>query len=259
METSAVLILLTIVIGLVIAFLFLKSNSSSGLQGILPSSGSTLALVGEMGAGKTTLFELLKTGRVPKTVHSLAVNQADLNLTKLGLDSTYHVVDIPGHGSFRSEYEKHFSKSRAVVFFVDAQNDLRLADASHHLYTVLTSRALVKRRVPVVIACNKSEDGTGALSTARIRSILETGLEKLRKSRGTGEEIIAAAGRRSQLDEDDEGGPAPTLGKPLVGPGASSAPFVFEDSACPVSFAAISVKAGNLTQLSEALQKALAK
>ncbi|KAG0578794.1 hypothetical protein KC19_4G049900 [Ceratodon purpureus] len=148
----------------------------------------TVLLLGLNGAGKTALFFQLKDG----TTHQGAVTSMEPNddtfvlhseSTKKGKIKPVHIVDVPGHPKLRPHLEELLPKSCCLVFVVDALDFMpHVRAAAEYLYELLTNKEVVRRKIPLLLTCNKMDKVT-AHSSNFIKGQLEKELNKLRKSR----------------------------------------------------------------------------
>jgi signal recognition particle receptor subunit beta len=148
----------------------------------------TVLLVGLNGAGKTALFFQLKDG----TTHQGAVTSMEPNddtfllhseTTKKGKIKPVHIVDVPGHPKLRPHLEELLPKSCGLIFVVDALDFMpHVRAAAEYLYDILTNKEVVRRKIPLLLTCNKMDKVT-AHSSNFIKGQLEKELNKLRKSR----------------------------------------------------------------------------
>ncbi|VAI74250.1 unnamed protein product [Triticum turgidum subsp. durum] len=123
------------------------------------SKSNTIVLSGLSGSGKTILF--YQKGKVKPV----------------------HVVDVPGHARLKPKLDEFLPRAAGVVFVVDAQDFLSsMQAAAEYLYDILTKATVVKKRVPVLIFCNKTDKVT-AHSKEFIKKQLEKEVNKLRESR----------------------------------------------------------------------------
>ncbi|XP_066356198.1 uncharacterized protein [Miscanthus floridulus] len=145
------------------------------------SKPNTIVLSGLSGSGKTTLFYQLRDGSSHQgTVTSMEENDDTFVLhseqERKGKVKPVHVVDVPGHARLKP-------KAAGVVFVVDAQDFLSsMQAAAEYLYDILTKATVVKKKVPVLIFCNKTDKVT-AHSKEFIKKQLEKEINKLRESR----------------------------------------------------------------------------
>lgn len=145
------------------------------------SSGKSVLLIGLPDAGKTVLYSRLSTGSFVRTVTSMKANEAEFNVGK----RTYHLVDLPGYDRLRIKYwDDHKKNAKGIVFVVDSLLFLsNIRDVADFLYTVLADPIVQKRRVPILVACNK-QDEAKAKSAKVIQNQLEKELNNIRDTRG---------------------------------------------------------------------------
>nr|GMD84043.1 signal recognition particle receptor subunit beta-like [Ipomoea batatas] len=149
---------------------------------------NTVVLTGLCGSGKTILFYQLKDGSSHQgTVTSMEPNEGTFILhsetTKKGKIKPVHVVDVPGHSRLRPKLEEFLPQAAAIVFVVDAVEFLpNCRAASEYLYDILTKVTVVKKKIPVVLLCNKVDKVT-AHTKEFIKKQLEKEIDKLRASR----------------------------------------------------------------------------
>ncbi|CAL8470809.1 g10351 [Coccomyxa elongata] len=150
--------------------------------------GDTVLLVGPCGAGKTTLFlQLEKTAAGIGTVASMQENigMAMLPTGKEGRIKEVRLVDIPGHPRvFSRALSEHVDRARGIVFMVDSVDFMpQKEQIAEQLYDVLAHPVVNGRRLPVLLACNKSDCGTKAHTMDFIRKRLEKAIDQLRSTR----------------------------------------------------------------------------
>ncbi|KAF2286699.1 hypothetical protein GH714_023706 [Hevea brasiliensis] len=152
------------------------------------TKSSTIVLTGLTGSGKTVLFYQLRDGSSHQgTVTSMEPNEGTFILhsesSKKGKIKPVHLVDVPGHSRLRPKLDEFLPQAAGIVFVVDALEFLpNLRGVSEYLYDILTKASVVKRKVPVLICCNKADKVT-AHSKEFIRKQLEKEIDKLRVSR----------------------------------------------------------------------------
>ncbi|XP_042508392.1 signal recognition particle receptor subunit beta-like isoform X2 [Macadamia integrifolia] len=123
------------------------------------TKSNTIVLAGLSGSGKTILF--YQKGKI----------------------NPVHVVDVPGHSRLRPKLDEYLPQTAALIFVVDAVEFLpNCRAAAEYLYDILTKASVVKRKIPVVILCNKTDKVT-AHTKEFIRKQLEKEIDKLRTSR----------------------------------------------------------------------------
>ncbi|CAI5494950.1 unnamed protein product [Closterium sp. Naga37s-1] len=185
------------------------------------------------------IFLLVRDGSTHGgTVTSMAVNDDKFplhaELSKNPRARPVHLVDLPGHPRLRSLGAPFLSRACGIVFLVDALDFTLNIDLtqSRYLYELLSSAAVQRRRVPLLLACNKMEKVT-AHSVEFIRKQLEKEIEKLRSSRHS----MASVG------SSKDGG---SQGLVLKSTGGV---FRFADCVNPVTFAECSVASDNLNDV----------
>ncbi|KAI4328210.1 hypothetical protein L6164_020582 [Bauhinia variegata] len=152
------------------------------------AKSNTIVLTGLTGSGKTVLFYQLRDGSSHLgTVTSMEPNDGTFVLhsetTKKGKIKPVHVVDVPGHSRLRSKLDEYLPQAAAIVFVVDALDFLpNCRAASEYLYDILTKGSVVKKKIPLLILCNKTDKVT-AHTKEFIRRQLEKEVDKLRASR----------------------------------------------------------------------------
>lgn len=149
---------------------------------------NTIVLTGLSGSGKTVVFYQLRDGSSHQgTVTSMEPNEGIFVLhsetTKKGKIKPVHLVDVPGHSRLRPKLDEFMPRAAGVVFVVDAVEFLpNCRAASEYLYDILTKASVVKKKVPLLILCNKVDKVT-AHTKDFIRKQLEKEIDKLRASR----------------------------------------------------------------------------
>lgn len=152
------------------------------------TKSNTIVLTGLSGSGKTTLFYQLQDGSSHLgTVTSMDPNEGTFvlhsEIAKKGKIKPVHVVDVPGHSRLRPKLDEFLPQAAGIVFVVDALEFLpNCRAASEYLYDILTKSSVVKKKIPVLILCNKTDKVT-AHTKEFIRKQLEKETEKFRASR----------------------------------------------------------------------------
>ncbi|CAD6343461.1 unnamed protein product [Miscanthus lutarioriparius] len=152
------------------------------------SKPNTIVLSGLSGSGKTTIFYQLQDGSSHQgTVTSMEENNDTFVLhseqERKGKVKPVHVVDVPGHSRLKPKLDEVLPKAAGVVFVVDAQDFFSsMQAAAEYLYDILTKATVVKKKVPVLIFCNKTDKVT-AHSKEFIKKQLEKEINKLLESR----------------------------------------------------------------------------
>nr|GMD17497.1 signal recognition particle receptor subunit beta-like [Ipomoea batatas] len=151
------------------------------------TTSNTIVLTGLSGSGKTILFYELKDGLPHEgTVTSMEPNEGTFILPSERAKrkiKPVHVVDVPGHSRLRQKLEEFLPQAAAIVFVVDAVEFLpNCCAASEYLYDILTKATVVRKKIPVLLLCNKVDKVT-AHSKEFIKKQLEKEIDKLRASR----------------------------------------------------------------------------
>ncbi|KAL8532559.1 hypothetical protein ACS0TY_008954 [Phlomoides rotata] len=150
-------------------------------------SSNTILLTGLSGSGKTVIFYQLRDGSSHQgTVTSMEPNEGTFTLhseTSKGKRKPLHLVDVPGHSRLRPKLDEFLSQAACIVFVIDAVEFLpNVRAASEYLYDILTKAIVVKKRIPLLLLCNKVDKVT-AHTKDFIRKQLEKEIDKLRTSR----------------------------------------------------------------------------
>ncbi|KAG6396495.1 hypothetical protein SASPL_142646 [Salvia splendens] len=151
-------------------------------------ASNTIVLTGLNGSGKTVLFYQLRDGSSHQgIVTSMEPNEDTFVLhsetAKKGKVKPVHIVDVPGHSRLRPKLDEFLPLAAGIVFVVDAVEFLpNVRAASEYLYDILTKASVVKRKIPLLLLCNKVDKVT-AHTKDFIRKQLEKELDKLRASR----------------------------------------------------------------------------
>lgn len=200
---------------------------------------NTVVLAGLSGSGKTVLFYQLRDGSSHQgTVTSMEPNEGTFVLhsetTTRGKIKPVHFVDVPGHSRLRPKLDEYLPQAAGLLFMVDALEFLpNCRSAAEYMYDILTKASVVKRKIPLLIVCNKSEKVT-AHSKDFIRKQLEKEIEKLRASR-TG---VSDADMTSEY----------TLG-------VAGQPFAFSQCQNKVTLAEASALTGDVSQVEEFIRE----
>ncbi|KAK9828645.1 hypothetical protein WJX72_001279 [[Myrmecia] bisecta] len=149
--------------------------------------GNIVLLVGPCNSGKTSVFLQLRDG----TTHSGTVASMQENVDAVLLRSdksvppkSVQLVDIPGHPRVRSKFEQYVDRASCIVFLVDSVDFMpQKTDVAEQLYEVLANATVRKRRLPVLLACNKADMGPKAHTVEFIRKRLEKEIDQLRSTR----------------------------------------------------------------------------
>lgn len=222
-------------IGVVTILLLLLLKLYSGKK-----RGDTVLLVGPCNGGKTTLFHRLKgSATCLGTVASMQENEGwcQVRNDKDLVVGSVRVLDLPGHPRLRSKLEQYLKDASAVVLIIDSADITpNKTEAAEDLFEVLTHPVVARRRVPVLLACNKADLETQAHSVEFCRRTIEKQLDAMRKTR------LALGG--------DAGRAIGALGKP-------DKPLCLTALRSPISAASISAEKGDVAEVVRFLAKVL--
>lgn len=171
-----------------IAVLFLTTFFLLFVRLFRRTKPNTIVLTGLSGSGKTVLFYQLRDGSSHQgTVTSMDPNEGTFvlhsEINKKGKIKPVHIVDVPGHSRLRPKLDEFLPQAAAIVFVVDALEFLpNCRAASEYLFDIFTKASVVKKKIPLLILCNKTEKVT-AHTKEFIRKQLEKEIDKLRASR----------------------------------------------------------------------------
>ena len=161
--------ILMLVFGLI--FMFFSSDKSRS---------NTVLMLGPCDSGKTVAFMQLKTQSFIETHTSMDVLEDSFPIQNG--DSPVHIVAYPGHPRLQTGVDPYIEGATCIVFFLDAVKFVDgLKDATDMLYHLLMHPQARKSKIPVMIACNKS-DSARSLRIPYIRNRLEKELEQVRKT-----------------------------------------------------------------------------
>ncbi|MCD9642884.1 hypothetical protein HAX54_029926 [Datura stramonium] len=203
------------------------------------TTSSTILLTGLSGSGKTFLFYQLRDGSAHQgTVTSMEPNEGSFVLhsetDKKGKTRPVHIVDVPGHSRLRPKLDEFLPQAAGIVFVVDSVEFLpNCRPAAEYLYEILAKATVVKKKIPVLLLCNKVDKVT-AHTKEFIRKQLEKEIDKLRTSRTA----------VSDADISNEF----TLGVP-------GEPFVFSQCCNKVIVAEASGLTGEISQLEQFIRE----
>ncbi|XWS38805.1 hypothetical protein CRYUN_Cryun19dG0161900 [Craigia yunnanensis] len=151
------------------------------------TKSNTILLTGLSGSGKTVLFYQLRDGSSHQgTVTSMEPNEGTFVLnseSNKGKIKPVHLVDVPGHSRLLPKLDDFLPQAAGIAFVVDSLEFLpnsRLI--AEYLYDILTKAIVVKKKIPLLICCNKCDKVT-AHSKEFIRKQMEKEIDKLRASR----------------------------------------------------------------------------
>ncbi|CAO3669533.1 unnamed protein product [Umbelopsis ramanniana] len=162
------------------------------------ANNNTYLILGATDAGKTAIFTRLRYNKKSPTITSMKENEATIQLvdddgaaiTKQAIQ----LVDVPGHERLRFRYADFMPIARGIIFVVDSTTVGRSArTTAEYLYDVLANQHTTKSRIPIIIACNKTDLFT-ALPTSKIQTLLEAEINRLRATRSAAVEQQESSG-----------------------------------------------------------------
>ncbi|KAK9839744.1 hypothetical protein WJX84_007040 [Apatococcus fuscideae] len=170
--------------GLVVLLLLL-TLVRSWLKG---PKGKSVLILGPCGSGKTTLFLQLRDSSIHQgTVASMQENVDTIPIQlPNGSSKLVQLVDVPGHPRVRGKFRTYLDKTRGIIYIVDAVDFTPHKTATaEQLYEVLEQGLVRKRRMPVLLVCNKGDQGAKAHTTSFIQKQFEKEIDQLRSTRRT--------------------------------------------------------------------------
>jgi GTP-binding protein SAR1 len=124
-----------------------------------------IVFLGLDNAGKTTLLQMLKQGRVSSNLPTLYPNKEELMIGNIRA-STF---DLGGHETARRIWRDYFAELDGIVFIVDAADRTRFLEASEELSHLLDEPCL--SNVPIVVLGNKIDIPVAASEDELRRSL----------------------------------------------------------------------------------------
>ncbi|KAG0034648.1 hypothetical protein BGZ81_003692 [Podila clonocystis] len=168
-------------LALLFALVILVGIAASTLLGGKRNSKNTVLITGLPFAGKTVMHYLINYDQVVETVTSMKENEA--NVVLVAGKAPLHMIDVPGHERLRFKFSEFMPIARSIVFVVDSATVARQTRVlAEYLYDILSNKFAQEEKIPVLIACNKSDLLT-AFKKERIQTMLEAEINKLRQTR----------------------------------------------------------------------------
>ncbi|KAF9299889.1 hypothetical protein BGZ74_008548 [Mortierella antarctica] len=166
---------------LLFALVILVGIAASTLLGGKRNSKNAVLITGLPFAGKTVMHYLINNDQVVETVTSMKENEANAVLVEG--KAPLHMIDIPGHERLRFKFSEFMPIARSIVFVVDSATVARQTRVlAEYLYDILSNKFAQEEKIPLLIACNKSDLLT-AFKKERIQTMLEAEINKLRQTR----------------------------------------------------------------------------
>lgn len=69
----------------------------------------------------------------------------------------FTVFDMSGQGKYRTLWEHYYAQCEAIIFVVDAADDLRFAVAQNELEMLLQHEDIRNKQLPMLFFANKSD------------------------------------------------------------------------------------------------------
>lgn len=111
-------------------------------------------VVGLDNSGKTTILNQLRSKDEDITV----VPTVGYNIEEFSSGGLqFSCYDMSGHSRYRDLWPRFCSEAQAVVFVLDAADQLRLGVAQVELEEVMKDEHLTRRRVPLLVFANKMD------------------------------------------------------------------------------------------------------
>eukprot|EP00486_Rosalina_sp_Unknown_P004064 CAMPEP_0201576886 /NCGR_PEP_ID=MMETSP0190_2-20130828/22950_1 /ASSEMBLY_ACC=CAM_ASM_000263 /TAXON_ID=37353 /ORGANISM="Rosalina sp." /LENGTH=201 /DNA_ID=CAMNT_0048008269 /DNA_START=135 /DNA_END=740 /DNA_ORIENTATION=+ len=121
-----------------------------------------LVFLGLDNAGKTTLFQLLRTGKLISRLPTDKANSDDLVINGI----QFKTFDVGGHVAMRRIWKDYCSDVDGIVFLIDAADKERFNECNEELNALLLSNEL--KDIPILILGNKV-DKKGSVNEAMLK------------------------------------------------------------------------------------------
>src|SRR6056300_106798 len=104
-------------------------------MGNMSNKKSRIIIVGLDNSGKSTMINMLKPKKYAEVEIAATVGFKVETFSKSKINFT--VFDMSGQGKYRSLWEKYYHEAEAVIFVVDAADELRFGVARNELELLL--------------------------------------------------------------------------------------------------------------------------
>lgn len=183
---------------------------------LITSKKRSFVICGLQGSGKTNLFHLLTTGKLPTlTVSTLEPKSGELLLNEeLVKHSTFQdleIMDFPANAKLKNLYLVPYLKEKLVeiqgiIYILDSSNfDAKIChQVAEDLFQILNITEGKQNGVDILIFANKNDLFTSK-KTNKIKEMLESEIGKIHelKLRGLGQVDTSINGQSEGNDEDD--------------------------------------------------------
>lgn len=116
---------------------------------------SKIIIVGLDNSGKSTMINFLKPSRERRQDVAATVGFKEENFIKGNIK--FSCFDMSGQGKYRPLWERHYVECEAIIFVVDASDELRFPVAENELQVLLEHESISSRAVPILFFANKSD------------------------------------------------------------------------------------------------------
>ena len=114
-----------------------------------------IVVVGLDNSGKTTMLNFIKPhgSQIEDVVPTVGFTVEEFYKHSLH----FTCYDMSGHSRYRELWTRFYSETQAIIFVVDASDQLRLGVAKAELDEILTHQDVRSRPIPVLIFANKMD------------------------------------------------------------------------------------------------------
>jgi len=156
--------------------------------GLFPRDAK-ICFLGLDNAGKTTLLQMLKEGRVSVSKPTLYPQNEELMIRNI----RFRTFDLGGHETARRIWKDYYATVNGLIFIVDAADRTRFVEAREELHMLLEEPSL--HDVPIAVLGNKIDIAVAA-SEDELRHSLG-----LPRHMTCGKDAVAAAGKQARRVE----------------------------------------------------------
>jgi len=142
------------------------------ILGLLLKREKDILLMGLSNTGKSTLVDVLKTGRIRQTVPTLHGRTEHVYVGQ----SRFKMYELSSVLPARWTWAGCVAQADGVVFMIDAVDRSRWAEAKNEFANICAIIRSLPVSIPMVVLCNKIDD-TAAPAEADILKFLFTNLE----------------------------------------------------------------------------------